>query len=192
MSRVKNYGNGIIKGMIVTIKHLFRKPITTQYPEEKLNVSRRIRGNTIAWDKDKCRGCRICEQACPTSCFEITPVPNSGKNEEETKSEETDIKEENPVKKPKQALTIHYDGGLCIYCGLCVETCPFDALHMGYTYEKSSYKIEEQQLHEEDLLAHKAVKISAYARPAIEDSLPKQTLLLDRQEFYIHEKENED
>ncbi len=69
--RLERYGNGIAKGMAVTFKHLFRKPVTTQYPEEKLTVSRRIRGNILAWSADKCLGCHTCADSCPTGCIEI-------------------------------------------------------------------------------------------------------------------------
>ncbi len=69
--RFERYGNGIAKGMALTLKHLFRKPITTQYPEEKLTVSRRIRGNELAWSQEKCIGCYTCAQSCPHGCIDI-------------------------------------------------------------------------------------------------------------------------
>jgi formate dehydrogenase beta subunit len=69
--RFERYGNGIAKGMALTLKHLFRRPITTQYPEEKLNVSRRIRGNVLAWSQDKCVGCFTCARNCPHGCIDI-------------------------------------------------------------------------------------------------------------------------
>ncbi len=69
--RFEHYGNGIAKGMALTLKHLFRKPITTQYPEEKLTVSRRIRGNVLAWSQEKCIGCYTCAQSCPHGCIDI-------------------------------------------------------------------------------------------------------------------------
>jgi formate dehydrogenase beta subunit len=70
--RFKHYGNGVIKGMALTLKHLlFRRPITTQYPEEKLTVSRRIRGNVLAWSQDNCTGCYTCARNCPHGCIEI-------------------------------------------------------------------------------------------------------------------------
>lgn len=69
--RFERYGIGIAKGMALTFRHLFHKPITTQYPEERLNVSRRIRGNELAWDKEKCTGCYTCAQSCPHGVIEI-------------------------------------------------------------------------------------------------------------------------
>ena len=69
--RFERYGIGIAKGMALTFKHLFRKPITTQYPEERLVVSRRFRGNELAWDKEKCTGCFTCARSCPHTCIEV-------------------------------------------------------------------------------------------------------------------------
>ncbi|MFC2026459.1 FAD-dependent oxidoreductase [Chloroflexota bacterium] len=69
--RFKHYGNGIVKGMALTFKHLFRRPITTQYPEERLTVSRRIRGNVLAWSQDNCIGCYTCARNCPHGCIDI-------------------------------------------------------------------------------------------------------------------------
>ena len=69
--RLERYGNGIARGMALTFKHLFRKPITTQYPEEKLAVSKRIRGNILAWSAEKCIGCHTCADSCPNDSIEI-------------------------------------------------------------------------------------------------------------------------
>ena len=70
--RFERYGNGIAKGMALTFKHLLRKPVTTQYPEEKLTVSRRIRGNILGWSQEKCIGCYTCARSCPHGCIDIT------------------------------------------------------------------------------------------------------------------------
>ena len=72
--RFERYGIGIAKGMALTLKHLFRKPITTQYPEERLTVSRRTRGNELAWDKEKCTGCFTCARSCPHTCIEVVTM----------------------------------------------------------------------------------------------------------------------
>jgi len=68
----------------------------------------------------------------------------------------------------------------CIFCGLCVESCPFDALFLGYGYERSTYRNQELVLGKEDLLIPDKRQPSGYARPEVEATLPKQTLLLDR------------
>lgn len=158
--RFEHYGIGVAKGMALTFKHLFRKPITTQYPEERLTVSRRIRGNELVWDKERCTGCATCAKSCPEGCIEII----------------TSETEENTYIVDK----FEVDSGRCIFCGLCVEACPFEALFMGYAYERARYRWQELVMAKEGLLLSSERQPSGYARPKIEASLPRQTLLLDR------------
>jgi len=40
----------------------------------------------------------------------------------------------------------------CIFCGICVEVCPFDALHVGHHYELACYTREEGIFQKVDLL----------------------------------------
>lgn len=77
--KFERYGIGIVKGMAVTFRNLLRKPITTQYPEERLTVSRRIRGNELAWDKEKCTGCFTCARSCPHGCIEVITLEMGSK-----------------------------------------------------------------------------------------------------------------
>ena len=159
--KFERYGIGIAKGLSVTIRHLLRRPVTTQYPEQRLNTSRRIRGNELIWDKGKCTGCATCAKTCPQGVIRIVTSVSA---------------EENKYKVEKFGV----DMGYCIFCGLCVEACPYDALFMGYAYERARYRRGELVLDREELLASEERKPSAYARPQIEATLPKQTLLLDK------------
>jgi len=70
------------------------------------------------------------------------------------------------------------DGGLCVYCGLCVESCPFNALYIGTDYERWSYRFADQILQKEDLAIPKRAR-SGYAHPEVEKELPAQVLLQD-------------
>jgi len=74
--KFEHYGIGVAKGMALTFKHLFRKPITTQYPEERLTVSRRTRGNELVWDKEQCTGCATCAKSCPQGSIYIVTAKN--------------------------------------------------------------------------------------------------------------------
>ncbi len=76
--RFERYGIGVAKGMALTFKHLLRKPITTQYPEERLTVSRRIRGNELVWDKERCTGCATCAKSCLQGSIKIMTSENGG------------------------------------------------------------------------------------------------------------------
>jgi len=158
--KFERYGIGIAKGLSVTIRHLLRRPVTTQYPEQRLVTSRRIRGNELVWDREKCTGCATCAKSCPQGSIEII----------------TSLGEENNYIVEK----FEVDTGYCIFCGLCVEACPYEALFMGYAYERARYRRGELILDKEDLLPSDERKPSGYARPNIEVTLPRQTLLLDR------------
>ncbi|MCX5997006.1 MAG: 4Fe-4S binding protein [Chloroflexi bacterium] len=63
--KLEHYGIGIAKGMALTFRHLFRSPITVQYPDEKRNTAKRIGGNELVWFPDKCTGCATCAKSCP-------------------------------------------------------------------------------------------------------------------------------
>lgn len=69
--KFERYGTGIAKGMSVTLKNLLRKPITTQYPEERLVFSRRIRGTELIWNEERCSGCLTCAKSCPQGTIKI-------------------------------------------------------------------------------------------------------------------------
>ena len=156
--KFERYGIGIAKGMALTFKHLFRSPITVQYPEEKLVVSRRIRGNELGWFLDRCTGCATCAKACPQGNIEIV----------------THVGNENNYVVDK----FEVDTGRCMFCGLCVEACPYDALAMGRSYERAQHRRKQLILSKEDLQLSDIRQPSGYARPKIEATLPKQRLLV--------------
>ena len=157
----ERYGKGIAKGLRVTIRHLLRHPITVQYPEQRLNTSRRIRGNELIWDNIKCTGCATCAKSCPQGAILI-------------------ITSVTPEENKYQVEKIEVDTGYCIQCGLCVEVCPFEAIYMGYAYERSKYRREEVVQTNEQLLPSAERRRSGYMYPEIAAELPRQTLLLER------------
>jgi len=157
----ERYGKGIAKGLRVTIRHLLRHPVTAQYPEQRLNTSRRIRGNELIWDNIKCTGCATCAKSCPQGAIQIITSVNL---------------EENKYRVDK----IEVDTGYCIQCGLCVEACPYGALYMGYAYERAKYRREGVVQTNEQLLPSADRQRSGYMYPEIAAKLPKQTLLVER------------
>ncbi|MFC2016398.1 4Fe-4S binding protein [Chloroflexota bacterium] len=159
--KFERYGKGLAKGLRVTIAHLLRHPITTQYPEQRLNTSRRIRGNELIWDNIKCTGCATCAKTCPQGAIRIITSVNQ---------------EENKYKVEK----FEVDTGYCIQCGLCVEVCPYEALYMGYAYERAKYRRGELVQSDEVLLASAERQSSGYMYPEIAVKLPQQTLLVER------------
>jgi len=159
--KFERYGLGIAKGLSVTIRHLLRRPVTTQYPEQRLNPSRRTRGNELIWDKDKCTGCATCAKTCPQGVINI--VTSVGAEENKYKVE-----------------TYQVDTGYCIFCGLCVEACPYDALFMGYAYERARYRRHELVQDKETMMETPDKKVSGYFHPERAAKLPRQTLLVER------------
>ncbi len=159
--KFERYGKGLAKGLRVTIKHLLRHPITTQYPEQRLNTSRRIRGNELIWDQVKCTGCGTCAKTCPQGAIEIVTSTNLVENKY--------IVEKYQV-----------DTGYCIQCGLCVEVCPFEALYLGYSYERAKYRRGELVQTKEMMLESADRPVSGYFYPDLAAKLPRQTLLVER------------
>jgi len=140
-------GKGLIDGMAVTfktmIKTIFRPSkylVTVNYPKVKEEPVPRARG-VIALDQEACTVCMLCARSCPDWCIYIEGH-----------------KEEKPSDKPGGRVRTHnildrfdIDFALCMYCGICVEVCPFDALFWSPEYEYSEGDIRNL-LHDMDTL----------------------------------------
>lgn len=111
------------QGLSVTFDHMQRRPITVQYPYEKLIPSERFRGR-IHFEFDKCISCEVCVRVCPINL----PVVDWEYNKE-----------------TKKKKLNHYsiDFGVCIFCGNCVEYCPTNCLSMTEEYELATYDRHE-------------------------------------------------
>ncbi|MGK7887784.1 MAG: NAD(P)H-quinone oxidoreductase subunit I [Leptolyngbyaceae cyanobacterium] len=111
------------QGLAVTFDHMQRRPVTIQYPYEKLIPSERYRGR-IHFEFDKCIACEVCVRVCPINL----PVVDW---------------EMNKVAKKKKLNHYSIDFGVCIFCGNCVEYCPTNCLSMTEEYELASYDRHE-------------------------------------------------
>lgn len=117
----------LVIGHLTVFKHIFKKPVTLEYPEKKAVLSDKFRGEH-ALSPEKCTTCGTCQRVCPSfGTIEI----------EKEKDEEGKFH-------PK-SYTI--DLSKCIFCGNCVQYCPFDAIKMTKKYEladdkKSSLKLD--------------------------------------------------
>lgn len=102
----------LVKGMALTGRHLFRRKITIQFPEEKTPQSPRFRGlhalRRYPNGEERCIACKLCEVICPAMAITI----------------ESDQREDGSRR------TTRYDIDLtkCIFCGFCEEACPVDAI----------------------------------------------------------------
>jgi len=159
--KFERFGLGIIKGMTVTIRHLLRHPTVSQYPEQRLNVSRRIRGNELIWSRERCTGCGTCAKTCPQGAIVL-------------------VTSTNPVENKYEVEKYEVDTGYCIQCGLCVEACPYNALFMGYSYERAQYRRGDLVQSDDELLESADRPASGYFHPEIAEKLPRQTMLVER------------
>jgi formate hydrogenlyase subunit 6/NADH:ubiquinone oxidoreductase subunit I len=160
--KFEHFGNGIAKGLTVTIRHLLRHPTVSQYPEQKLHTSRRIRGNELVWSQEKCTGCGTCAKTCPQGVIEIATSLVMVDNKYAVEKYEVDT-------------------GYCIQCGLCVEACPYQALFMGYAYERARYRRGDLVQNKEDMMLERGEKQpSGYFYPEVATQLPEQTMLVNK------------
>src|SRR6266511_5474748 len=132
-------GTGLIKGLMVTLKHLLSPSITQRYPEEKPDLPARTRG-VIALKEANCTVCYKCSRECPDWCIYIdahkeTHPPASGGR----------------ARSVKVLDRFAIDYALCMYCGICVEVCPFDALFWAPDFEYAEYDILDMT-HEKERL----------------------------------------
>jgi NADH-quinone oxidoreductase subunit I len=118
---------GLARGLMTTLKSMFGKPITVQYPEDKLPVSPRFKGRHFL-DRyenglEKCIGCSLCASACPADAIFVEA------------SENTDQKRFSPGE--RFASTYEINMLRCIFCGYCEDACPTEAIVLGDNYELS-------------------------------------------------------
>ncbi len=131
---------GLIKGLAVPFKEMLKPAVTVQYPHEKETPSPRARG-VIALKEENCTVCMLCSRSCPVWCIYI-----------EGHKYKAPPRREGGAPRTKQALDrFDIDYSLCMYCGICVEVCPFDALFWSPEFEYSEPHIA-QLLHDKTRL----------------------------------------
>jgi NADH-quinone oxidoreductase subunit I len=133
-------GQGLVKGLGVTLRTMTQPTVTVQYPKEKEAPTTRARG-VIALKEENCTACMLCGRECPDWCIYI-----EGHKEKRPPRREGG--------KPRTVNVLDrfdIDYALCMYCGICVEVCPFDALFWSPEYEYSEARIADL-LHDKDKL----------------------------------------
>lgn len=119
MFKFVSYIIALIKGLAVTFKHIFKKPVTDRYPKKKREMLPRFRGlhYLARYDngKERCVCCGLCAAACPVECIYM-------------EGEEIEGGERYPKVYEINELR-------CIFCGWCEEACPENAIFLGREYE---------------------------------------------------------
>ncbi|HZP51560.1 MAG TPA: NADH-quinone oxidoreductase subunit I [Actinocrinis sp.] len=133
-------GAGLVKGLATTFKTMTRHAHTVQYPDQPPELPPRTRG-VIALLEENCTVCMLCARECPDWCIyidshkETIPAPPGGGRE-----------------RTRNVLDrFAIDFSLCMYCGICIEVCPFDALEWSPEFEYAEFDIKDL-LHEKDRL----------------------------------------
>jgi NADH-quinone oxidoreductase subunit I len=144
--RVLASAGGLLSAYRITFMHLFRKPITEEYPEYKRELPAGSRGRiilTVGPDgEERCVACYLCSAACPVSCISMAAAERQDGR--------------------RYASWFRINFARCIYCGLCEEACPTLAIQLTPEYEFSSHSILDLVYEKEDLLVNHGGRNSDY------------------------------
>ena len=128
----------LVTGMALTLRYMFRKKITINYPFEKGPLSPRFRGEhalrRFPNGEERCIACKLCEAICPAQAITIEAEPRPDGSRRTTRYDIDMVK--------------------CIYCGLCEEACPVDAIVEGPNFEYSTENREELLYDKDKLMAN--------------------------------------
>jgi NADH-quinone oxidoreductase subunit I len=137
---VSAWGKGLLDGLRVTWQNLTRRSVTAQYPDSLPDLPPRSRG-VIALFEENCTVCMLCARECPAWCIYI-----------DSHKEVIPPAEEGQRERSRNVLDqFDIDFSLCMYCGICIEACPFDALHWSPEFEYAELDIRDLT-HDKDRL----------------------------------------
>jgi NADH-quinone oxidoreductase subunit I len=146
----------ILRGMFITFKHIFRKKVTINYPEQTRPFSPVFRGlqilNRDDEGRENCTACGLCAVACPAEAITMEAA-------------ERQPGEEHLYREEKYAAKYEINMLRCIFCGLCEEACPKDAVYLSETFAPANYQRKGFIYGKKDLLIpHPKEDPEAYAK----------------------------
>jgi len=109
-------------------------------------VPARARG-VIALLEDRCTSCLLCVKECPDGCITLSAHKETLPAEGRARPRTVAVLDEFAI-----------DYGLCMYCGICVDVCPYDALAWS---REHTYPAETAQG-----LVHQRARLVGWARAA--------------------------
>jgi len=132
----------LMKGFGVTLKYLFKKPYTVQYPDQRRLEAPTFRGRhrqqRYADGLERCVGCCLCAAVCPSEAIYVEAGENTP---------------EHRVSAGERYATVYEIHLLrCIWCGFCEEACPEDAIVMGREFELAQETRGREILTKEEML----------------------------------------
>ncbi len=135
------FAKEIARGLFTTLREMFTKPVTVQYPEEKHPVTRRFKGRHVLQryenGMERCIGCSLCSAACPADAIFVESAEN------------TDEERYSPGERYARVYEINMLR--CIFCGYCEDACPTEAIVLGDNYELS-FTDRRQSIYPKEML----------------------------------------
>ena len=126
----------ILRAMGVTLRYYFTKPVTVQYPDQKVELYPRFRGRheLLRYEDgpnkglERCIGCGLCAAYCPTHCIYV----QAGENKDGVQ------------RSPGERYAEIYEINLlrCMFCGYCEEACPTGAIVLHREFALADYSRE--------------------------------------------------
>lgn len=137
------YLPALVRGLGITLRHLFKRKATINYPEQQRPFSPVFRGlqilNRDEEGRERCTACGLCAVACPAEAITMEAA-------------ERQPGEEHLYREEKYAARYEINMLRCIFCGFCEEACPKDAIYLTETFAPSNYKRKGFVYAKEDLL----------------------------------------
>jgi NADH-quinone oxidoreductase subunit I len=137
---------GLCEAFATVLRHLFRRPVTEEYPDYKRPLPARSRARIILTrdpdGEERCVSCFLCAAVCPVSCISM-----AGAEREDGR---------------RWAPWFRINFARCIYCGFCEEACPTLAIQLTPDYETCSYDVLTLVAEKADLLVDHGGKDQEY------------------------------